>query len=432
MLRVLPMRPSKFALIPLLFWSFLLAAQVLSPMEMTDPAMRRLQQTHLNELKSFANELNQYKFPYAFYFSRKLDIEEQLQKQADQRSIRFERYNNQTTLEITGNYFASYSAERVDADHRLRQTFVEVILPILQSAVRRFGSEKEVESFGIEVSHHVRKTVMGGIKGEFPENVVVVVPRELAVRVAGSSDLATQQNLMLDAEAYISGQPTLLWLAGDKPIIADDHPRPPSQEKREATIVPVESGSAVPSLPGAKLPTLVPKGVPPELKDEPLHGATPQGLRTLQEQHRDAIDRMTREQNGSAHFVQYAPPAFIQFKNGTYLQLSMTSNLEEPSSGSQYNRAALAFDHHISHLVRPVLAYFKDTSGFDGIDFSTTIKASKDKEGANAESVEFVLPMAALRSYAQYDCTGQQLLNAGIVLINGERVGLDLQVAEAR
>jgi hypothetical protein len=141
---------------------------------------------------------------------------------------------------------------------------------------------------------------------------------------------------------------------------------------------------------------------------------------------------MTREQNASAHFVTYAPPAFVEFKNGVYLQLSMTSTLQKAASGSQYNHAALAFDQHISHLVRPILAYFKDSSGFDGILFSTTIKTIEDKTGAHAESVEFVLPMTALRSYAQYDCTGQQLLNAGIVLINGERVGLDLQTAEAR
>jgi hypothetical protein len=400
-------------------------------MEMTDPAMRRLQQRHLSELKAVASELNQHKFPYTFYFSRKLDLEEQEEKQTDQRSIRFERYNNQTTLEITGNYYASYSAERVDADHRFRQTFVDVIFPILQSAVARFGSENEVQSFGIEVSHHVRKTVMG-VNGEFPENVVVVVPRELAVRVVHSRDLVTQQDLMLDAEAYISGRPTLLWLAGDRPIIADDLPRHLPQEKKEVAMAPAVSVSTYPSLPGAKLPTLVSASTPPELKSEPLHDVTPQLLQTLQEQHREEIDRMMREQNGAAHFVQYAPPAFIEFKKGTYLQLSMTSKLEGTAAGSQYNHAALAFDRHISHLVRPILAYFKDSSGFEGIDFSTTIKFSEDKEGANAESVEFVLPMAALRCYEQYDCTGQQLLNAGIVLINGERVGLDLQVAEAR
>ena len=37
----------------------------------------------------------------------------------------------------------------------------------------------------------------------------------------------------------------------------------------------------------------------------------------------------------------------------------------------------------------------------------------------------------AIRCFAEYDCTGQQLIDAGIVLINGERAGLDLQTAEA-
>jgi hypothetical protein len=36
-----------------------------------------------------------------------------------------------------------------------------------------------------------------------------------------------------------------------------------------------------------------------------------------------------------------------------------------------------------------------------------------------------------LRRYEQYDITGQQLINSGFVLINGERVSLDLQSAES-
>ena len=36
-----------------------------------------------------------------------------------------------------------------------------------------------------------------------------------------------------------------------------------------------------------------------------------------------------------------------------------------------------------------------------------------------------------MKCYVQYDCTGQQLINSGYVLINGERVTLDLQKAES-
>ena len=74
----------------------------------------------------------------------------------------------------------------------------------------------------------------------------------------------------------------------------------------------------------------------------------------------------------------------------------------------------------------------------DGIAFSTSLHASlatpaaaKGTTSESSEAVEFFLPLESLRCYESFDCTGQQLINAGVVLINGERVSLDLQTAEA-
>src|ERR1039457_3840589 len=186
------MRISNLAVIASLLWASCVVAQVVSPIEIKDPAMRSLQQHHLKELETVSTELNQHQFPYAFYFSRKLDIDEAEQKRVDQRSIRFELYNNRKALEITGNYFASYSDQRVDADHRLRQTYLSVILPLLQVVVPALQSTPDVE-----VSHHVRGKVMG-LQSEYAENVVVVIPRALAARVAPSQDLNEQQTSKLD------------------------------------------------------------------------------------------------------------------------------------------------------------------------------------------------------------------------------------------
>ena len=79
-----------------------------------------------------------------------------------------------------------------------------------------------------------------------------------------------------------------------------------------------------------------------------------------------------------------------------------------------------------------MLGYFKDDVGFDGIDFSTTVRIAAENDNAHALAVEFILPLSALHCFQQYDCTGQQLLNTGIILINGERAGLELQTAEAK
>jgi hypothetical protein len=41
-----------------------------------------------------------------------------------------------------------------------------------------------------------------------------------------------------------------------------------------------------------------------------------------------------------------------------------------------------------------------------------------------------VVPDPIVMVVPQFDCTGQQLIDAGFVLINGERVSLNLQAAE--
>jgi hypothetical protein len=110
----------------------------------------------------------------------------------------------------------------------------------------------------------------------------------------------------------------------------------------------------------------------------------------------------------------------------------VTTILAPSDAGSQYRIAALAFDRHVSHLIRPILAFFKTDPDFDGIVLSSTVKVpGKSEDSSLTQSVEFFLPLTELRRYEQYDITGQQLVNSGYVLINGERVGLELQTAES-
>jgi hypothetical protein len=144
------------------------------------------------------------------------------------------------------------------------------------------------------------------------------------------------------------------------------------------------------------------------------------------------IDLVARELDPQAHFVSYAPPAIIAFRKGAYLEFSVATALPDAPNGSRYKMAALAFDNHIAHLVRPMMAYFKGDLDFDGVAFSTTIhQGDKSVDTQGSEAVEFFFPVEALHCYEAYDCTGQQLIDQGSVLINGERVSLDLQTAES-
>ena len=389
-------------------------AQVLSPPEILDPEVRELQTKHMSDLKAVAVAISSKQFPYHFYFSRTLDVSEQQEKLTDQRSIQFARFEGQVVLQITGNYFASYSADLMKREDRARSTVDEVMIPILKAAADGVGQEQSIQRFALEVSHHIRKKALG-VTAERAENVVLTLPRDAAIRLASAGTPAEANLIMHEASVFVDGQPTALW--APQPVVqthADPAPRgpAPAETLRAAALPPpVASQSAAAS---------------------PAADTSPAALGALQTRYQEVLNRLTRDLDGTAHFVGYAPPAFISFHNGIYLQLSLTTPVPALVANSRYVAGAVGFDEHISRLIRPVMAYFPVDPGFDGIDFATTVRTiGGAPDSGSALAVEYIFGFPALRSYGSYDSTGQQLINSGFVLINGERVGLDLQSAES-
>src|ERR1019366_6442549 len=128
-----------------------LRAQVVTPMELSDPKTQQLQQRHLKTLMAIGTEIEAHKFPYPFYFSRVLDVDLPKMQVADQRSIRFDIYKGPTVLEITGNYYAAYSADRMDSYARLKETFQRVVMPMLPGAAAPFLAAYAFSPFSIRV-----------------------------------------------------------------------------------------------------------------------------------------------------------------------------------------------------------------------------------------------------------------------------------------
>lgn len=385
-------------------------SQVLAPPEILDPAMRALQQKHLPELKAAAVDIASHQYPYKFYLSRTLDLTERQEQQADQRSIRFAKFQDRTVLQVTGNYFAAYSDQTMARNERVKRTYLDVVLPILL-ATAPLASEPELNAFAIEVSHHVRKQVLG-VTTERPENLALIVPRGVAGKLVGTSNVNDQIAALRESSVYLDGTPIALWPQAEKQgqaavaSVPEARPSPP-----EATVAPQ---------PAAPTPAA------------PARDISREALQQRQAQYQGLLDQIVHDLNSQAHFLSYAPPALVAFHKASYLQLSISTDLAPSDVGSQYRIAALAFDRHVSHLIRPLLALLKQDPDIDGIVFSSTARIpGKTADSSVTQSVEFFLPLADLRRYEQYDITGQQLINSGLVLINGERVELDLQKAES-
>jgi hypothetical protein len=352
-----------------------------------------------------------------------LDLNEGQQQRADQRSIRFDKFGTQTVLQITANYYASYSSELMKKEERARKTLHEVTVPILQAAVPLMIQEEKLQAFAIEISHHVRKKVLG-VSTENPENVALILPRGAATQLVAAKSPAEQDAALMQGLLFIDGKPMDGWGPPDGAMVAESSaPRPDAKPAIGTT-----AWSSLPQLPGEAEKLATP---PSRIAAEPRPEVSEESLKKLRSSNQATLDALVHELDQVAHFVSYAPPTFIAFHKGAYLQLSMTTTLRESEAGSQYRRAALAFDEHIAHLIRPVLASLKTKPDFDGINFSTSVRLA-GAGTSGGQSVEFIFPTAALVCYEQFDCTGQQLINQGFVLINGERVGLDLQNAEAQ
>jgi hypothetical protein len=406
------------------------SGQALNPSELKNPAMRNLQEKYFAQLQGAADEIHAHVFPNSFYASRVLDLDLAHQEKADQRSLRFDSYKGKTVVEMTGNYFAAYVDGELDKNHRAAATFQDVMLPILQITVPVFQDLPEVDGFALEVSHQVRKKVMGGER-EHPENLVVIFDRDAAVRLVSARTDRERQAALLEGQTFINAEQVVLALRDDlgKPQIEDSDapsiarkPEPNAWALATATNFPGVRSSARPSVKGAAAPP------PVAVRD-----TSREALSAIQASLQGTIDKIVSEMDGQAGFVSYAPPSVVSFRKGAYLEFSVNSKLPVSAAGSRYRLAALAFDDHIAHLVRPVTFQFQGDTPIDGIAFSTTIQTGIGAGKANdpSQAVEFFLPLEALRCYESYDCTGQQLLDGGSVLINGERVSLDLQTAEA-
>src|SRR5262249_19654694 len=159
-----------------------------------------------------------------------------------------------------------------------RETFLNVVMPVLKAAVSRFQSNKQIEGYAIEVSHHIVGKVMG-VSLEHPENLMVYMPQASAIRLVGAKAEPVQQAALLKGPVYRNSRPLTSGISGEGPQLTPEQGDAPGkgQENRVgAEIVPDEDPSAVAST--TALPLTSKTAAPPPPRD-----TSPAALSTLQQ-----------------------------------------------------------------------------------------------------------------------------------------------------
>jgi len=424
------------------------SAQV-SPSEILNPDLRALEESYFQQLKTLNQSIARTKFPFPFYLSRFVGLDPARQAEADSRGLEFVRFQDRVILKATGNYNAAYDTGRLTQNERAASTFRTVVLPILEQLTAAVPEDVACDGIGFEISHHVH-TRERSYDYEGKEILVVVLDRDDAWALARASTDSARQEILNRSKVYVSGTDFGLSLTERDPLNVQALPRSvpakpdATSTARSSTLVArssllksihsrpsvspdVPSPAADPN-PASGNPVLPsPRAVDPS-PASPL--PAPADAERLNEKHHAQLAALAKEGATKFHFVDYAPPTFMVFRDEIAFQMTLRNSIQfGPVKGSIYKRAAQSFDLFLAPQLKDLSDRISPDLQFQLFDFSVLNKLSPGVKGSS-EAIEFICPRTALKQFVNAEITNQQLLDQSVVLVNGVRIALNLQLVE--
>ena len=422
------------------------SAQV-SPAEILNPDLKALEETYFPQLKSINQEIAKTKFPFPLYLSRYVGLDPAQQAEADSRGLEFVRFQDRVILKVTGNYNAAYDTLRVTQNERAASTFRTLVLPILNLMTAALPEDLSCDGIGFEISHHTR-TRDRSYDFEGKEILVVVFDRDDAWAMAHAATDTARQEILNRSKVFVSGKDFGLSLTERDPLNVQALPRSvpakpdATSTARSSTLAArsslLKSVLAPPApspAPGAvdspRTATSVISPAPAAADPPPAAPALTQSdADRLDEKYHSQLAALAKEGAAKFHFVDYAPPAFVIFHEQMALQMTLKNTLQfGPAKGSIYKRAAQSFDLFLAPLLRDLTGRASADVEFQLFDFSVLNKLSPGAK-ETSEAVEFICPRTALKQFVNAEITNQQLLDQSVVLVNGVRIALNLQLVE--
>jgi hypothetical protein len=447
--------PSKKTLLalPLLAFCAMPGSAQVSPNEIPNPDLKALEQTYFQQLIGINQSIAKIKFPFPFYLSRYVGLDPAKQAEADSRGLEFVRFADRAILKVSGNYNAAYDTLRLTQNERAAATFRSVILPILQALTAALPGDLACDGIGFEIAHHTR-TNDRSYDFEGKETLVVVFERADAWAMSRASSDAERQEILNRSKVFVSGVDYGLSLTERDPLNVQTLPRsippkPDATSSARSSTLTSHSVLLKPVNPSAVRPPSAPPGLPVAAESAPAAAAganpaapqaadpspeTPRPTQAdadrLDENYQSQLSALAKEGATKFHFVAYAPPTFVLFHDRIALEMTLRNSLTfGPAKGSIYKRAAESFDLFLAPLLKEISERISPDVEFQLFDFSVLNKLSPAAK-ETSEAVEFICPRDALKKFVNAEITNQQLLDESIVLVNGVRIALNLQLVE--
>ncbi|MGB8474785.1 MAG: hypothetical protein WCE61_11935 [Candidatus Acidiferrum sp.] len=414
-----------------------LMAQV-SPAEVRNPQLKALESEYFQKLIALNRQISAEKYPFPFVLSRYIGVDPKKQAGMDTRGIEFVQFHDRILLKFSGNYNAAFNAQQLTQNQRADLVFTDVIAPILRLLPQYFAESSDFEGYGFEISYHV-SDAGGKADYEGRENLVVVMGVSDAMRFSKLKAPDEKQNILNASEIYVSGERFGLALGQADPLPAEEITKRGGADAQERASSDtggrtLSTSSSVAGLdfhashePTAPppLPALIEH--PPSMTDAPP--MSPADVDAFQAKYQSALDDYGTFVGTTMHTTSSSLPSLALFRNSLYLQLTLRNpEVFDKEKTSLYKRAALSFDTFLAPHLADLVSRIPAISNLKGLDI--TILVSVSSSSSPSEAVEFIFPLAAMHSFASYEITNQQLIEQGLVIVNGVRISLNLQQVE--
>ncbi len=401
-------------------WCFLVCGALLcgsvatfgqvSPAAILNPQLKAEETKYLSQMQSLQQAITATKFPFPFHLARYLKAHSG-HAARDHNGIEFVYFQDRLLLKVSGIYGAALNAQQMTENQRASRVLQDVIAPMLQLVTQTIPPNVDCDGIGFEIFYDARD-VSKTYDYEGRESLVVVFSRDDAFAYARATGDAARQEILNRSDIYMDGKDFGLALGQRNPLNVESLERSvPRQARRVAASGAGSAASATEATPAAK------------------SSPTPADVARLQAKLQPQLNAMMQKDGAKLHLANTPPPIFAMENGQIALHLTMRDTLASPGSASSiYKRAAQSFDLFLAPELKALLKDIPEDAGYGMIDFS--VSHSLGAGSVPSETVDYICPQSALRAFAANGITTQDVINQSVVLVNGARIALNLQVVE--
>ncbi len=395
-------------------------AQV-SPTEVSDARAKADEQKYLSQLVSLQQKIGATSFPFTFRLARYLDARPGQRAALDSNGLEFVYFQQRVVLKVSGFYRVAFDSEQLSENGRASQALQEAVLPILKLITEELPEKtNDYDAVGFEILYDARDSKKS-YDYEGREVLAVVFSREDAFALGAAVTGEDRQQILNRSDVFVNGKEFALGLGEEGPLDKKAVKRSVSRPLVERT----SFGS------GRPLHSSLVAPVSPDVSDEQSESSSTRPADVDATRVQEVLQsQVLAIKNGGAVLAQPSTAPSLE-TNGDkkLLRFTMRNTLSfEEGQTSIYKRAAQSFDLFLAPELKDISKKVPTDAPIDALAFSVLNRLGAGQHAG--ETIEFICPMDSMRSFVENKITTQDLINKSTVLVNGVRIGLDLERVE--